>query len=65
METLRIRVHLLGGQSMETSISSPLEPDEYAAAFASRMNQAPRSFITIEEIGFHTNAVAGFDIDTI
>jgi len=63
--TLRVRIHLLGGQTMETSTESPLEPDEYAAAFASRMNQAPRSFITIEEMGFHTNAVAGFDVDTI
>lgn len=63
--TLRIRVHLLGGQTMQGIAESSLEPEEYAANLRDSLNRAGRGFITIGELGFHTNAIAGFDVDTL
>lgn len=64
-ERLRIRVHLLGGQSMDVAIDSSDEPEEYAKSLASRLTSAGRQFISIGHVAFHTNAIAGFDVDTL
>ena len=64
METLRIRVHLLGGQTLETVVESIEEPEDYARNLAASLTKMPRQFTALAEIAFHTNAIAGFDVDT-
>ena len=64
MGRLSVFVHLLGGKSMETFVESALEQEEYAADLAKRLNAAPRGFFVLNDIVFHTNAIAGFDVDT-